>query len=126
MQNKEFKEKFNIMHKNVVLTDAKELKKKSAVLYLCYKLKDTWQVSNLTQMKSNQADLFDQTSPIWECQLYFAGSQWQLTLEVEHQVWSGLASLVDTLPNAQLNALLLTAASQSEQFFSLCEMWPEE
>jgi hypothetical protein len=113
------------MHKNVVLKDAKEFKK-TAVPYLCYKLKDTWQVSNLTQMKSNQADLFDQTSPIWECQLYFAGSQWQLTLEVEHQVWSGLASLVDTLPNAQLNALLLTGAPQSEQFFSLCEMWPEE
>jgi len=90
------------------------------------KLKDTWQVSNLTQMKSNQAALFDQTSPTWECQLYFAGSQWQSTFEVERQVWSGLASLVDTLPIAQLNALLLTGAPQSEQFFSLCEMWPEE
>jgi len=77
-------------------------------------------------MKSNQADLFDQASPMWECQLYFAESQWQLTFEVEHQVLSGLASLVDTLLNAQLNALLLTGAPQTEQLFSLCEMWPEE
>jgi hypothetical protein len=40
---------------------------------------DIQQLSNLTQMKSNQAALSDQTSPMSECLLYFAGSQWQLT-----------------------------------------------